>query len=366
MKEQIQRFRALGFPVWMDDFGSGYSSLDVLQSIQFDLIKFDMSFMRKLDEGDSSKIILTELMKMATALGVDTVCEGVETEAQARFLQDVGCSKMQGFYYCKPIPFDQIMERTAKGIIQRFAYENQKESAYYESIGRVNLNDLAMISNNDENILHHSFNTLPMGIIEIRDDETRFVRHNQSYRDFVLRFFGLDLSSQGGEFNQFNTPFMHNIKKSCCDQCLRLFYDEKMPDGSVVHSFARRVSVNPVTGTVAVAIAVLSISEPQEDTTYAEIAHALAADYYNIYVIDLDTEEFVEYSSIPGQDELVRIRQGEGFFASARRDTMTRIYEEDRAPFLALFNKENVVWSWTPRACSPPPTASSTPAIPCM
>ena len=340
MKQQVERFRKLGFPVWMDDFGSGYSSLDVLQSIPFDLIKFDMSFMRKLDEGDNGKIILTELMKMATSLGVDTVCEGVETKEQARFLQDAGCSKMQGYYFHKPIPFEKILDRVSN---PQYGYENAEESSYYESIGRVNLYDLTVISNNDENILHHTFNTLPMGIIEIRNDETRFVRSNQSYRDFIKRFFGMDLSYQGGVFNKFNTPFMHNIRKTCCEQCARLFYDEKMPDGSVVHSFARRVSVNPVNGNVAVAIAVLSISDPKEDATYAEIAHALAADYYNIYVIDLDTEKFVEYSSTAGMDELARIREGEGFFASARRDTMTRIYEEDRAPFLALFNKENVV-----------------------
>ena len=341
MKEQVARFRKLGFPVWMDDFGSGYSSLDVLQSIRFDLIKFDMSFMRKLDEGDSGKIILTELMKMATALGVGTLCEGVETEEQARFLQDVGCSKMQGFYFHKPVPFDSLLDKVKNGF--HFGYENPEESAYYESIGRVNLNDLAMIANYDENILHRSFNTLPMGIVEIKGNETRFVRHNQSYRDFIQRFFGLDLSHQGSGFKQFNTPFMYNIRKTCCDQCERLFYDEKMPDGSVVHFFARRVSANPLTGSVAVAIAVLSITDPKEDATFAEIANALAADYYNIYVIDLNTEEFVEYSSLAGKDELSRIRRGEGFFASARRDTMTRIYEEDRAPFLALFNKENVV-----------------------
>ena len=71
MKEQIERFRAQGFQVWMDDFGSGYSSLEVLQSVQFDLIKFDMGFMRRLDEGENGKIILTEMMKMATSLGVD-------------------------------------------------------------------------------------------------------------------------------------------------------------------------------------------------------------------------------------------------------------------------------------------------------
>ena len=73
MKAQVKRFQALGFPVWMDDFGSGYSSLDVLQSIKFDLLKFDMNFMRRLDESSDGRIILTELMKMALSLGVDTV-----------------------------------------------------------------------------------------------------------------------------------------------------------------------------------------------------------------------------------------------------------------------------------------------------
>ena len=90
IKTQIERFQALGFPVWMDDFGSGYSSLDVLQSIKFDLIKFDMGFLRRLDENEDGKIILTELMKMASALGVDTICEGVETEEQMHFLQEIG------------------------------------------------------------------------------------------------------------------------------------------------------------------------------------------------------------------------------------------------------------------------------------
>ena len=98
IKKQVDRFREQGFAVWMDDFGSGYSSIDLLQSMKFDLIKFDMSFMRRLDEGESGKIVLTELMKMATALGVDTLCEGVETEEQLRFLQEIGCAKLQGYY----------------------------------------------------------------------------------------------------------------------------------------------------------------------------------------------------------------------------------------------------------------------------
>ena len=107
---QVRRFRETGFQVWMDDFGSGYSSLDVLQSIQFDLIKFDMSFMRKLDDGGNGRIILTELMKLAGRLELATICEGVEKEEQVRFLQEIGCDRLQGYYFGKPAPYEPPAE----------------------------------------------------------------------------------------------------------------------------------------------------------------------------------------------------------------------------------------------------------------
>lgn len=95
---------------------------------------------------------------------------------------------------------------------------------------------------------------------------------------------------------------------------------------------------------MAVALAVLSIAAPDEErTTYAEIAQSLAADYYNIFVINLDTNDYIEYSSQVGDEKLSVLRHGGDFFESARRDTMTRIYAEDRAQFLALFTKENVL-----------------------
>ncbi len=171
MKEQVTRFQKLGFPVWMDDFGSGYSSLDVLQSIRFDLLKFDMSFMQKLDEGVSGKIILTELMRMATALGVDTVCEGVETEAQVRFLQEIGCSKLQGYYFAKPMTLSEILKRYETGTA--IGFENPAESEYYETVGRVNLYDLDVIAKDDEGMSRNLFNMLPMGIMEVGDESAR-------------------------------------------------------------------------------------------------------------------------------------------------------------------------------------------------
>ncbi len=342
MSQQVRRFQDMGFSVWMDDFGSGYASLDVLQSIQFDLIKFDMSFMRKLDESDNGKIILTELMKMTKALGVDTVCEGVETETQKQFLQEIGCSKLQGYYFCKPISKEDIWDRYHKGV--QIGFENPAESKYFDAVGRVNLYDLGMIGG-DENksAFQNFFDTLPMGVIEVKDDTTRFVRCNKSYRDFINRFFNLNLSHEGTSFEKYSDSFMKNVVRTCCEQGIRAFYDETMPDGSVVHSFARRIAINPVSGTIAVAVAVLSISEPNAGATYASIARALAADYYNIYYIDLDTEKFIEYSSPVGGEEIAMERHGEDFFESVKKDAAIRIYEEDLPRFMSQFSKENII-----------------------
>ena len=341
MKKQVERFRELGFPVWMDDFGTGYSSLDVLQSIRFDLIKFDMSFMQKLNEGDNPRLVLTDLIKLATSLGVDTVCEGVETEEQVRFLQGIGCSKLQGFFYGRPMPIEDIITRYQNGLDMGF--EDPESSSYYEAVGRVNLYDLGIIANLDEDSFQHAFSTLPMSIIEIRGNTVRYMRSNPSYREFVKRFFDFDIAASPKEFVKYSAAFMDHVIRTCCRQGFRTFYNEKMPDGSVVHSFARRISTNPLTGDTAVAIAVLSISDPDQGESYADIARALAADYYNIYVVDLDTDRFIEYTSPVGGDELAVERHGEDFFTAARRDTMTRIYEADRDLFLNWFTKENVI-----------------------
>ena len=136
---------------------------------------------------------------------------------------------------------------------------------------------------------------------------------------------------------------MLNIEKSITEKDGRVYYNGRMPDGSVIHSFARRIGVNPVTGDIAVMVAVLSITKPDEKTTYEDLARALASDYYNIYVVDMETNGFVEYTSSVGGEELAMERHGEDFFESAKRESMQRIYEEDRKPFLALFTKENIV-----------------------
>lgn len=96
------RFRKAGFKVWLDDFGSGYSSLNVLKDYHFHTLKLDMAFLHPFTK--ESRTILTAIVRMAKELGVHTLAEGVETREQAQFLRDIGCEKLQGYYFGRPLP----------------------------------------------------------------------------------------------------------------------------------------------------------------------------------------------------------------------------------------------------------------------
>ncbi|MDY5603783.1 MAG: GGDEF domain-containing phosphodiesterase [Lactobacillus delbrueckii] len=107
LKEQIDQLRSYGFEVWMDDFGSGYSSLNALNDYNFDLVKIDMVFVRHLDDGPLNRLLIPEIAKVAHKLGLKVLAEGVETEEQRDFLRDAGCDLLQGFLFSKPVEFDE-------------------------------------------------------------------------------------------------------------------------------------------------------------------------------------------------------------------------------------------------------------------
>ena len=345
MKQQVERFRSLGFRVWMDDFGSGYSSLDVLQNIRFDLIKFDMRFMQQLDNGEEGRIILTELIKMAIGLGLETVCEGVETEEQVSFLREIGCTKLQGYYYTRPIPPATLMERKSRGTL--IGFENPDETEYYATLGRINLYDMAVIASEDDPSLRRFFDTLPMAIMEIKGTWAKYTRCNRSYRDFMQRAFGLSYSSEPLDYSSMpdvpGVSFMNTVMQ-CARDGNRAIVDEKIGDKITVHSFIRQVAVNPVTDTVAVAVAVLAVMDEHESsgTTYANIARALSSDYISLYYVDLETDQFIEYSSDVMRENLAVERHGDDFFTAARKDAVQRVYKPDQEYLIQSFTKENV------------------------
>ncbi len=108
----MNELRKLGVKVSMDDFGSGYSSLNVLTRLPIDVLKLDKDFLKNFEADSDEKIIIPSIIDMAKKLKLSVVCEGVETSEQVDFLKDVGCDYAQGYYYSKPVSiakFDSLL-----------------------------------------------------------------------------------------------------------------------------------------------------------------------------------------------------------------------------------------------------------------
>ena len=106
-----KQFREYGFQVEMDDFGSGYSSLNMLKEVQVDRLKLDLHFLTESGDSEKGRIIIQHMILMAKALGMSLIAEGVEREEQARILHELGCDEMQGYYYYKPMacePYEKL------------------------------------------------------------------------------------------------------------------------------------------------------------------------------------------------------------------------------------------------------------------
>ncbi|MEG1732082.1 MAG: EAL domain-containing protein, partial [Longicatena sp.] len=105
----INELKSYGFKVSMDDFGSGYSSLNMLKDVPIDIIKLDQVFFKGNDKNkEKSNFIVEGLLRMVDLLHIDTVAEGIETLEQLKFLQRVHCHIAQGFYFYHPMPILEL------------------------------------------------------------------------------------------------------------------------------------------------------------------------------------------------------------------------------------------------------------------
>lgn len=108
LKKELTRLKDAGYHIWLDDFGSGYSSLNILTEYSFDVLKLDMVFMRSYDHNPKTGTLLDYIIKGTVGLGLESLCEGVETEAHFNFLKSINCDRAQGYYFSKPLPLDEV------------------------------------------------------------------------------------------------------------------------------------------------------------------------------------------------------------------------------------------------------------------
>ena len=221
VRDVLKEFRKNGFEIWMDNFGSKYSSLNILEEVAVDLLKVDMRFLKTFHTSPKSRIILKNIMHMAKELGIRTLMEGVEDEEVMEFLRQTGCEQAQGYLFGKPA---QITEEAHLALKP----ETKIARNYYNEIGSVNLlsqtplnsiiheelktvNKSAALSPYDynnfdaQNNIHryiHSSNTqdsdanvslttIPLAIAEFDGKKVHFLMSNPSFRN-IIALLGVD------------------------------------------------------------------------------------------------------------------------------------------------------------------------------
>ncbi len=220
LKEEIKKFRNNGFEVWLDDFGSGYSSLNVLKDYNFDVLKIDMKFLS--DFSVRSKKIITSIVDMAKKVGIQTLAEGVETEEHFEFLKSIGCEMAQGYNFGKPLKEDEAFANIAA---QNILIESLDSRLYNEDIGRVNL-----LSNSSTNFANGN----AWAIIEFNHNSLHFLQVNDLYIAILSSLGASNVKQADALINDKNRPigeaFFNFVEKATLspDEESIDFYDSKM------------------------------------------------------------------------------------------------------------------------------------------
>ena len=177
----ISRFHRGGYQVWLDDFGSGYSSLNTLKDHNFDVLKIDMAFLSSLT--GRSKAIITSIVRMAKKIGIQTLAEGVETEEQYAFLREIGCELLQGYYFSPPMP-----EEKGSAYVQEKGLQTEKpeDTVFYQKAGAAQFAE-----------------DVPMALLEYGDDRIRLLHVSQPFRALGEE---LDMLAADGLEQRLNNP----------------------------------------------------------------------------------------------------------------------------------------------------------------
>lgn len=175
--EMVKKLKGKGFQILMDDFGSGYSSLNMLMDIPVDILKLDMGFMGAIGKSGRAANLLTSVVRMAKWLDIDVLAEGVESREQLDFLKSIACDKIQGFYYSRPLPVNEyeiLLEQPEKILFKKPEDLNLEDFDFNEF----------MNPNGITNIL---FNGIigGMGIYEMEEEELEVLRVNDGYYEIM-------------------------------------------------------------------------------------------------------------------------------------------------------------------------------------
>lgn len=253
-----------GFTVLMDDFGSGYSSLNMLKDINVDVLKIDMRFLDR--DNRRSKDIMESVIRMARWLDLPVIAEGVETREQVNFLLDVGCSYAQGYYYARP------MEAAAFEALLTDGSKVQHEQCALQDARRpiLDFRDLLHENTISDRMLSSIIGSV--ALYSYADGDLRLIRGNEAYRRLIATLGeGVNGAEEGGSL----LPFVHDedrdalvaaaeeTVRSCPDDGVEVVVRRMGTNGCHWHKM-RLFHLNTTNGSATVYGSVTDVTERME------------------------------------------------------------------------------------------------------
>ncbi len=206
VQEAVKKLHAYGFTVLMDDFGSGYSSLNMLKDLPIDVLKIDMRFLDNLDTSQKATIVLESIIRLAKWMKLSVVSEGVETQKEWEYLKSVECDAVQGYYFYKPMSQEDYI-----ALLDRSAANST--NLLFHSTPEVDdtILDIFNQSNTMESVLFYSM-IGGMGLLEVNGDDVEILRVNNGYYETVY-------NTLPRERNLVNHPFEEPERSFMLEQC---------------------------------------------------------------------------------------------------------------------------------------------------
>lgn len=345
LKTEIGRLRGQGFELWMDDFGSGYSSLNNLKDFQFDMIKIDMAFLRDFATKPQSRVIISAVVDMAKKLGLHTLAEGVETEEQYAFLKSIGCEVLQGYLFSPPVPFEEIrpvLEAEAGHLV----LEDFHAAAFFDQVGAVNVLSAQPL------VLMEGERPAPptaLGIFETRADEGRLLYGNAEL-ERLCRLAGFDSAATAiatyhqctGNFCEFGTARFWDLVARC-QRTRRVEHTENVMNGRIFSIAMRCIGGDEAQDRAAFVYQLIDLS--QFDICHQESAVEVATRHLlQIYTrIDLFTADGKLENLIVDTTQQRVMDLDSLSEESVRRYAQMYIVPEDRERFIRFYDTTTVL-----------------------
>ena len=341
LKDSIQKFKDKGYQVWMDDFGSGYSSLNTLKDFDFDVLKIDMKFLSSFSKNPKSHIIISSIIDLAKKLGIQTLTEGVETEEELEFLKAVGCEKAQGFLFSRALDFENYCNLL-------LGRESLDDMHYQNEIGRTNFlsqNPLADNTLNEDNsTAPYSTPLVPISIIECKAGKLGYLSMTKSFLK-VLESLGLNQEMASTLMNDreesIHTKFQILMTK--CSKTRKREILDFIHNGQHCNIQVKLISVNKSNNAKAFAVILQNLtqfSKHHRSSNADLISNTIFSHYNRIDLINEDgnfTEQlYLTSSQYDNSAEFNKVRQNLEHYAQQV------VHADDRQRFLDFYNFDKI------------------------